>query len=423
MAVSTEETRKEFEKLLVEIFTTPLSAPIFSNIPPTIFGGGGSKNPCGEIPLVTTKERSTSNSENMMNKTEFAVKNGLNVCFIGGHGIGKTKGTLAKWEEMGYTNDWTADEKIYAYFNCPLIDVYEDIKGIPVNQDGDLVYIKPKHRVWDKVELVFFDEPNRAHPKIINTLYELIQLKSINGIKLPKLRCVFVAMNPHGEDYAVEACDQSFFDRFHLKINVEARLDKQFFVEKKGLTPVKFEQMVQWWLAIPENVRTKEVSPRRVEYCVDVFNFGGQLEDVIPLTASPAKLHQILSGSIKVEADDKSVLNIDKAKSFLDQYDHEAYKSTFVNNLKNTPKEILTSHFPYNRGSAQAKIDSERKTSNFVKYAVTLGVLDEAIDCFAGVPNLLIAVIKNRYFHIDSRKKAHDLLTACAPALATKFPL
>jgi hypothetical protein len=45
----------------------------------------------------------------------------------------------------------------------------------------------------------------------------------------------------------------------------------------------------------------------------------------------------------------------------------------------------------------------------------------EAIDCFNGCPNLLVAVIKTYGFGVEIRQKAYDVLAKCAPALAHKF--
>lgn len=356
-----------------------------------------------------------------MSKIKFAVENGFNILFVGPHGVGKTKGTLSEWVELGYTDDpKDLDKKLYMYFNCPVLDVYEDIKGLPYNKDGEVYYIKPAHRDWNRVELIFLDEPNRAHPKVINTFYELIQLKSVNGIKLPNLRCVFAAMNPHGEDYAVEACDQSFFDRFQLKINVKPDLNKDFFTKTKGLTHNKFELVREWWQAIPENIRDKEVSPRRVEFCIDVAKVGGDLNDVIPTSANPDLLQNILTGNVKIE-DNKTVVNLDKVKKFLANYTEPEFQLNLLENLKNIPKEMLAAEFPYNKGTYASKLQSEQKATAFVRWLHSSNVLEEAVPLLSGVPNLLIAILKHPYISIKIRQSAHDVLKSCAPALAAKW--
>lgn len=355
----------------------------------------------------------------LSSKIKFAVENGFNILFIGKHGVGKTKETIAEWQNLGYTDDPNdVDKKLYMYFNCPVLDVYEDLKGLPYQKDGKMDYIKPSHRDWDRVELIFLDEPNRAHPKVINSLYELIQLRSVNGIKLPNLRSVFAAMNPHGEDYAVEACDNSFFDRFHLKINVEADLDLKFFVEKKGLSNEKFNKVRAWWKAIPENIRDNEVSPRRVEYCLDVAKAGGVLGDVIPFSANPLALQNILN-DIDIKPDETN-LNIDEHKTFLDNYKNFAGNGAdIVQILKSIPKEVLMSHFTYDKSSFDAKMASTQKANDFINFLQNRNVLEEVIDYIA-VPNLLIAVLKSRCF-IKSRQRAFVILNKDFPALAAKW--
>jgi len=52
--------------------------------------------------------------------------------------------------------------------------------------------------------MLFFDELNRAHPKVLNAVFELVQFRSINGDKLPRLQCVIAAINPPGAGYHVQ---------------------------------------------------------------------------------------------------------------------------------------------------------------------------------------------------------------------------
>lgn len=204
-----------------------------------------------------------------------ATKSGLNVLLVGTHGVGKSQRILKIWDDLGIC---------YAYFNAPTMDPTLDLVGIPTEKDGKIHYIKAEHLDWENVEFIFVDEPNRAHRKVINTLYELIQFKRINNTPLPKLRGVWVAMNPSDEgDYAVEEMDNSFQDRFHLHLRIPASLHfpslHPFLVtdedeDKDAFAEVRFSLLKNWYEAIPADIRDKYASPRRIEYALKAYRFG-----------------------------------------------------------------------------------------------------------------------------------------------------
>lgn len=357
---------------------------------------------------------------NFEDKVEFAIKHSLNLLAEGKHGCGKSGGILSVFHSLGYTNDIKSEDKVYSYFNAPVIDVYEDIKGIPANENGKLIYIRPEHRVWDKVELVFFDEVNRAHIKVVNTLYELIQFRSINGIKLPNLRSVFVAMNPSDEDYTVESCDQSFYDRFHLHVSVVPELSKKFFLDVKKIEEGVFHQINSWWKAIPENIRDKHASPRRIEYCIDVFNFGGDINDVIPGSCNPDRLFKILSKTESIiNTYDYTKFSIDDWKNFLSDYDNPNFKEKFSEYILGIPDELLVSEFPYDKNDRNG---STEKLHKFISYLNGLGLLTQVVVTKLSCSSSILAqIIKTAAIDRTIRIFAHQKLTEQAPYLANKL--
>src|SRR3990167_9395132 len=105
----------------------------------------------------------------------------LNVLFIGTHGIGKT--TVAK----------TVAEELklkFKYYSTSTLDPWADLVGVPVpdRETKTLDFYRPKD--LEDAEFVFFDELNRAHPRVLNAVLEIIQFKTVNGIRLPNLKMI-----------------------------------------------------------------------------------------------------------------------------------------------------------------------------------------------------------------------------------------
>jgi hypothetical protein len=94
----------------------------------------------------------------------------------------------------------------------------------PLPQGGEsgthLQMVRP--RDVDDAELIFFDEFNRADPKVHNAVLEIVQFQTINGEKLPHARMVWAAMNPPGKEYDVEDLDPALVDRFDVYEEVKA---------------------------------------------------------------------------------------------------------------------------------------------------------------------------------------------------------
>lgn len=193
------------------------------------------------------------------------IKSDLNVLLRGLHGTGKTGRLMEACQKEGYS---------FKVFNAANMDAYTDLVGVPkpvVNADGadELLMVRP--RMIDDVEVIFVDELNRAlDPKTTNALFELVQFRSINGEKLPKLKCVIAAMNPADhEEYDVAEVDPALLDRFHLVIDVEPEVSVSYLAVKFG-TPLA-QALVTWWKA-HDHKKAGYVSPRRLEFIGEVFS-------------------------------------------------------------------------------------------------------------------------------------------------------
>jgi len=149
----------------------------------------------------------------------------LNIIISGVHGVGKTAKLKEAADQLGLT---------MKYYSASTLDSFTDLTGIPVpdKETKTVEYYRPK--AIDEADVVFFDEFNRADQRTLNTLFELIQSRSINGERLPKLKCVVAAMNPVTEEYSTEQTDAAIMDRFDIFLQADPEADLGYFIKKFG---------------------------------------------------------------------------------------------------------------------------------------------------------------------------------------------
>lgn len=256
---------------------------------------------------------------------ELYFKTGQNVLLSGLHGVGKTAVIKDLFEKLNVN---------WKYFSASTMDPWVDFIGIPKTikrADGVevLELIKPAEFEDDKVEAIFLDEFNRAPAKITNAVMELIQFKSINGRKFKNLKVVWAAINPMDEEmtYSVEKIDPAVLDRFQIKIDVPYELDNMYLKRKYK---DKEKPFVKWWLELSDELK-KEVSPRRLDYAISIYELGGDLKDVLPLKTNITKLLKLIE------------LNQPKLEDFLNKKTDKELKLFFtVENSKEYIKDILS---------------------------------------------------------------------------------
>lgn len=232
-------------------------------------------------------------------KLHHYLQHNLNVLLIGRHGVGKTQSVLEVFEEAGLK---------YKYFSASTLDPWIDFIGVPkeveVNGTKYLDLVRPKEFANDEVEAIFLDEYNRSRPQLRNAVMELIQFKSINGKKFKNLRVVWAAINPEDDEelkFDVEPLDPAQKDRFPVHINVRYDADMTYFSDKYGK---QGKGAVAWWrdLKTDDTDFRKDVSPRRLEEAIKLFNLDCDLTDVIPKHTNISKLiKQINFGDHKEE--------------------------------------------------------------------------------------------------------------------------
>lgn len=279
---------------------------------------------------------------NLAHKLSFYAKNNFNVMLIGKHGIGKTSAIKQAWEENGLIIGKNA-----LYFSGATIDAHTQLLGIPYKGTEYLSFMLPHYFANDSVEAIFVDEYNRADKDTMNALMELIQFKSINGKQLNNLRFVWSAINPESDGYSVGDLDKAQSDRFQIHLYLPYEADAAYFNRTYGEVGATFCNWYNVKESIPENFRD-DVSPRRLEYAIQVYLAGGDLYDVLPEACNIKMLQEMLQGEetmTKIETimsgNDYDVVTKDLEAVLGDPNCVSILKSKFGTLLK-CPEEVWT---------------------------------------------------------------------------------
>lgn len=293
-------------------------------------------------------------------KLDFWIKQNLNVLMTGEHGVGKTSIIKAAFER-NHLN--------WMYFSAATMDPWVDFVGIPKEQKDEsgqpyLDLVRPKSFRDDKVEALFFDEYNRAPKKVKNAVMELIQFKSINGHKFKNLRIVWAAINPDDSadaEYDVEKLDPAQRDRFQIHITIPFTPDKGYFSSVFGNQLAT--SAIEWWKELPQDKKIL-VSPRRLDYALQVWKANGDIRDVLPSSVSATGLLAVLNGGIDFRT------RLDKIVA---DSDIEAAKEIIKSNLNDiTPiivkvTKLVSFFIPLFPEEVAAKLASENnKISKFI---------------------------------------------------------
>jgi len=244
--------------------------------------------------------KQTFDYQKLQAKLKFYLKADQNVLLEGRAGTGKTTIISEVFNEEFGEGNWL-------YLSGATMDPFIDFVGVPREEKDDkgnhyLDFVLPKHFVLKNIKAIFIDEYNRAHKKVRNGCMELIQFKSINGKKFPSLKAVWVGINPFSDDeleqsYDVEQLDPAQTDRFQIQIKLPYQADLQYFTSKFGTDIAK--SAIEWWDALPKQTQL-QVSPRRLDYALEIHKLGGDMFDVLPIESNPSKLiTSITVGSIE----------------------------------------------------------------------------------------------------------------------------
>ena len=359
-------------------------------------------------------------------KLDFWVNNNLNVLFKGKHGVGKT--AMVKDVFDRHKLNWR-------YFSASTMDPWCDFIGVPRERTENkmppeylllrsiaslgkcvavkwamanwkideaastqivdhalaakegityLDLVRPHQFATGEVEALFFDEFNRSPKKVRNAVLELIQFKSINGMSFPNLRFVWAAINPDDDDvndYDVEKLDPAQQDRFHVQIHVPYTPNAEWFRSRYGNRLA--DSAIGWWEELSEEEKDN-VSPRRLQYALDVYRAKGDMRDVLPVSSNVSKLTSALNNGPVTERLETmlNTRNIDEAKKFLENENNYNSASKYI-----FASDRLLSFFgpvmPKEKISSQMEADDKfcsHVISNLGKHPVFHGICHDIMD-------------------------------------------
>ena len=164
--------------------------------------------------------------------------------------------------------------------------------------------------------------------KIRNAVMELIQFKSINGRKFNNLKVVWATINPEDDEmqeYDVEPLDPAQKDRFHIHVKMPYKPDEAYFSKKYG--PDIAKAAISWWNGITDPETLNMVSPRRLDYAIEVHMKSGAIEDVLPQKSGPHKLRELLRKIPVASQLGKFITenDVDSAREFLEDENNFEY--------------------------------------------------------------------------------------------------
>lgn len=143
-------------------------------------------------------------------------------CFSGDSGIGKSK-VVQAWAKAQGPDFGFIDIRL-AYMEGP------DMVGMPaqvqINGKYTTIHALPDFLPKEGSGILFFEEPNRAHESVMNTMMQILTDRSIHKYDLPAGWIMAAAINPEGR-YNVNTMDGAMKNRFAM---FEVKYDHNSFV-------------------------------------------------------------------------------------------------------------------------------------------------------------------------------------------------
>lgn len=294
---------------------------------------------------------------------EFWADNHYNVLFEGKHGIGKT----AIVKDL-FDKKYGPQGDKWLYFSAATMDPWVDFIGVPREAETDgvkhLELIRPYHFATDKVEALFFDELNRAKPKVRNAVMELIQFKTINGKAFPNLKVIWAAINPADGTYDTEKLDPAQQDRFQIKVDLKYEPTLSYFTDRYGKAMA--EAAISWWKTLNDEHKDR-VSPRRLDYAMEIFSKGGDIRGlVLPKVVNCSKLTTFLIQGTAI-AELNNLIKANDTPGIVEFFKQENnYSNTISEVVKDT--SLMTKCLPHiGNEKLAACIAKHPRVQNYVK--------------------------------------------------------
>jgi len=278
-------------------------------------------------------QSSKKSFNNIANQLDESAENNWNVLLRGECGTGKTHMVLDVAKNKGYR---------LKYFSASTLDPFADLVGIPAPTNGKLKYLRSDD--INEAEFMFFDELNRAHKRVMNAVFEIIQFKSLNGEILPNLKMVWAAVNPWDSDsYQTEKLDPALLDRFPIQIDIPYDVNANYFESKYD--PASSIVCYEWWNSLSDSLKAS-CSPRRLDYITEsIFNnmsltYINPFDVKLPIkqlsdSISTARCSVKFSDIVKEKDKFKEILSSSKQKSIEFQDTVRVINSLNANQLAN----------------------------------------------------------------------------------------
>lgn len=155
-----------------------------------------------------------------------AIRGSVPSLLIGGTGVGKSQAVAQAANDL----------RISLIIRDLSIMEAPDLAGLPVCEDGRLVYRAPKFLPSEGRGILMFEELNRAPRHVRAPCYQLLTARTLNDYRLPDGWLPMAAINPSDDPaYDVEELDDALTARF-LKIRVEPCVDAWItWAERNGI--------------------------------------------------------------------------------------------------------------------------------------------------------------------------------------------
>ena len=320
----------------------------------------------------------------MIQDLKEALDNELNVIIEGEHGVGKTHIVSKLFTEKYGEDSW-------AYFSAPTMDPFIDFIGCPketVDENTGTKYldvVRPKRFAEDKIEAIFMDEFNRGDTHVRNAVMELIQFKSLNGIKYDNLKVIWVAINPYNDDYDTDRLDLAQESRFHVRLNMPYQPDRNYFSNKYGQNAAA--GAISWWneLKINRPDLIKKVSPRTLDYAMDGFlNKKMRLEPFLPQGVELNSLKAALKDGPVLEKLKECGEDHEKITKFFKDENNFSATKDYVLSQQNTEKYIH--YWPKEKIAAEiVKVKHRDLLTSIISESVEVGNGQKMYDIIANI--------------------------------------
>jgi MoxR-like ATPase len=200
----------------------------------------------------------------------------------GGTGVGKS-GMMRRACELA-----KVPAECVGYWSLPTL-APEDMVGIPYPDETSSQHFRYLVlKGLNEYQVMILDETNRAQPKILNAIMQLMLEGRINDVQFPNLKAIFLAINPpeDGNYVGTEEMDDAIRQRVDHFIQVKGEPNKNVLARLLVSVPRNFlleqaeeiaECGVEWWGELSKDQKMI-VNPRRIEKILRAFRDKEGLE-------------------------------------------------------------------------------------------------------------------------------------------------